>query len=82
MPAGTCSWSVLGTGYYQLPITTMAILLGGDVRLGLEDNIFYRKGEKVKSNAQLGERTVRIAGELQREIATPEEARKIMKIGQ
>jgi 3-keto-5-aminohexanoate cleavage enzyme len=56
--------------------------LGGHIRVGMEDNIYYRKGELCKSNAQLVERSVRIAKELQREIATPEEARKIMKIGQ
>ncbi|MEO0248058.1 MAG: 3-keto-5-aminohexanoate cleavage protein [candidate division WOR-3 bacterium] len=82
LPEETCTWSVLGIGLYQLPITTMAILLGGDVRVGFEDNIYYRKGEMAKSNAQLVERTVRIAKEVQREIASPEEARKIMKIGE
>jgi 3-keto-5-aminohexanoate cleavage enzyme len=82
MPEDTCSWSVLGTSYYQLPLTTIAMALGGHIRVGMEDNIYYRKGELCKSNAQLVERSVRIAKELQREIATPEEARKIMKIGQ
>jgi 3-keto-5-aminohexanoate cleavage enzyme len=62
----------------QLPMTTLAIVMGGHVRVGMEDNIYYAKGELVKSNAQLVERTVRLAKELQREIATPDEARKII----
>lgn len=80
LPPETCSWSLLAIGPYQLPLTTMAMILGGNIRLGFEDNIFYRKGEKAKSNAQLVERSVRLARELQREIATPEEARKIFKM--
>jgi 3-keto-5-aminohexanoate cleavage enzyme len=61
-------------------MTTFSILEGGMARVGMEDNIYYRRGEKATSNAQLVERTVRIARELQREIATPEEARKILNI--
>jgi len=71
-------WSVIGVGPHELPLTTMAILMGGHVRVGLEDNIFYRKGELVKSNAQLVERVVRIAKELGREIATPTQAREML----
>lgn len=64
-------------GTAQLPITTMAMLLGGCVRVGLEDNIYYRKGE-LATNAQLVARTVRIARELGKEPATPDEAREIL----
>ena len=66
-------------GPAQLPTTTMAMLLGGCVRVGLEDNIYYRKGE-LATNAQLVARTVRIARELGKEPATPEEAREILGI--
>jgi 3-keto-5-aminohexanoate cleavage enzyme len=59
-------------------MTTYSILEGGMARVGLEDNIYYRRGELAQSNAQLVERTVRIAGELQREIASPEQARDIL----
>ena len=52
--------------------------MGGHVRVGLEDNIFYKKGELAKSNAQLVERVVRLAKEFGREIATPDEARAIL----
>jgi 3-keto-5-aminohexanoate cleavage enzyme len=64
-------------GPAQLPVTTMAMLLGGCVRIGLEDNIYYRKGE-LATNAQLVARTVRIARELGKEPATPDEAREIL----
>lgn len=66
-------------GTAQLPLTTMAMILGGCVRVGLEDNIFYRKGE-LATNAQLVARTVRIARELGKEPATPDEARKILGV--
>ena len=54
--------------------------MGGHVRVGFEDNIFYRKGEIAKSNAQLVERIARIAGELGREMATPAITRKLLGI--
>ena len=68
-------WSVIGVGPHQLPLTTMSILMGGHVRVGFEDNLFYGRGELAKSNAQLVERVVRIARELRRKIASPAEAR-------
>lgn len=74
------SWSVAGVGQHQLSMATMAILMGGHVRVGLEDNLFYRKGELAQSNAQLVERVVRLARELGREVATPDEAREILGI--
>ena len=64
-------------GSAQLPLTTLAMILGGCVRVGLEDNIFYRKRE-LATNAQLVARAVRIARELGKEPATPDEARKIL----
>ena len=64
-------------GTAQLPLTTMAMVLGGCVRVGLEDNLYYRKGEPA-TNAQLVARTVRIARELGKEPATPDEARAIL----
>jgi 3-keto-5-aminohexanoate cleavage enzyme len=64
-------------GTAQLPITTMAMIMGGCVRVGLEDNIFYSKGD-LATNARLVARTVRIARELGKEPATPDEARKIL----
>ena len=56
----------------------MGIVLGGHVRVGFEDNVFYSKGVLADSNAQLVARIARIAKEVGREVATPEEARKIL----
>ncbi|WP_425446200.1 3-keto-5-aminohexanoate cleavage protein [Dethiothermospora halolimnae] len=79
IPEGS-TWTVAGIGRYELPLATTAIMLGGHVRVGFEDNIYYKKGELAKSNAQLVERISRLAEELGREVATPEEARKILGI--
>jgi len=77
LPEGSL-WLCSGIGAFQLPLTTLAILLGGHVRVGLEDNIYYRRGEKANSNAQLVARAVRIIHELNREVATPTQARKML----
>jgi 3-keto-5-aminohexanoate cleavage enzyme len=71
-------WLCSGIGPFQVPLTTLATLMGGHVRVGLEDNVYYRRGEKAKSNAQLVERAVRIANELGREVATPAQARALL----
>jgi 3-keto-5-aminohexanoate cleavage enzyme len=70
--------NVTAIGKMQLPLTTIAMVMGKMVRVGMEDNIYYRKSELAKSNAQLVARTVRIARELELGIASPEEARKIL----
>jgi len=75
-----CYFNVTATAAAQLPVTTMGMIMGGAVRVGLEDNIYYRRGELVKSNAQLVERAVRIARELNIEPATPGEARDILGV--
>ncbi|MFB6211939.1 MAG: 3-keto-5-aminohexanoate cleavage protein [Halobacteriales archaeon] len=71
-------WQCLAIGRHQLPLTTMAMTLGGHVRVGMEDNVYYRKGELAESNAQLVRRTARIAEELERPLATPAEARSML----
>ncbi len=71
------TWTVSGVGAAQLTMATHAILMGGHVRVGLEDNIYYRKGE-LASNQMLVERIARLARELGREVATPVEARRIL----
>ena len=68
--------NVSSMGPTQLPIITIGLAMGLNVRVGMEDNVLYRRGEPVESNAQLVERTVRIAHELDREPATPDEARQ------
>jgi 3-keto-5-aminohexanoate cleavage enzyme len=70
--------NVSSMGPTQLPITTLGLAMGLNVRVGMEDNVLYRRGEPVESNAQLVERTVRIAHELDREPATPDEARQML----
>ncbi len=77
LPAGS-TWTVAGVGRYQLPLSTYGILLGGNVRVGFEDNIYYTKGVKADSNAQMVARVARLANELGREVATPDEARVIL----
>ena len=76
-PEGS-SWQIVSIGRHQLPLSTMAVAMGGNIRVGMEDNVFYRRGELAKSNAQLVERAVRIVRELGREVATPEEAREML----
>ena len=80
LPSKDIVWGVLGIGHAEFPMATLSILHGGHARVGLEDNIYLSKGVLAKSNAQLLEKVVRIARELGREIARPEEARKILKI--
>jgi 3-keto-5-aminohexanoate cleavage enzyme len=77
IPAGS-TWTVAGIGRYELPLAVMAIVMGGHVRVGFEDNIFYSKGVLAESNAQLVARVARIAKECGREVATPDEARQIL----
>jgi 3-keto-5-aminohexanoate cleavage enzyme len=72
--------NVTSMGPTQLPITTIGLAMGLNVRVGMEDNVLYRRGEPVESNAQLVERTVRIAHELDREPATPDEARQMLRL--
>jgi 3-keto-5-aminohexanoate cleavage enzyme len=72
------TWSVIGAASGQLPMAVMGMVMGGHVRVGLEDNIYFSKGVLAKNNAELVERVVRIAKEFGREIATPSEARKIL----
>ena len=78
LPDGA-EFNVLGFGPHQLPLTTLSVILGGHVRVGLEDNLYYRRGE-LATNAQLVERIVRVAEDLGRPVATPEQARTIIGI--
>lgn len=79
LPAG-CEWSALGVGPAQLPINTMSILLGGHVRVGFEDNIYLSRGVLARSNADFVERIVTLARILQREIASCDDARRILAL--
>jgi 3-keto-5-aminohexanoate cleavage enzyme len=77
LPSDTV-FNVTAMAKMQLPLTTLGILLGGNPRVGLEDNIHYHKGVLAESNAQLVSRTARIIKELDLEVATPKEAREIL----
>jgi 3-keto-5-aminohexanoate cleavage enzyme len=67
-------------GQTQLPMTTIAMAMGLNVRVGMEDNVLYRRGEPLRDNAQLVERAARIARELDRPPATPEQARELLAL--
>lgn len=77
---GDFNWSVCAAGRNQFNMCTLSLLLGGNVRVGLEDNLYLDKGVKAKSNAEQVEKIIRIAREFGLEPATPDEARKILKL--
>ena len=79
IPAGS-TWTVTGVGRGAWPMVAAGIVMGGNVRVGFEDNIYLEKGHKAASNGELVEKVVRLAKELGREIATPDEARKILSL--
>lgn len=79
IPAG-CPWAAFGVGRMAFPILAAAYVLGGHCRVGMEDSLYIRSGELVKSNAQLVERGVDIIQKLGGELATADEARMILKI--
>jgi uncharacterized protein (DUF849 family) len=67
-------------GSAEINLSTMAIHMGGHVRVGLEDNIYIKKGVLAKSNAQLVEKVVQLAEILNREVATPDDARGLLRL--
>ena len=77
IPAGS-TWTVTGVGRSAFPMAAAAIAMGGNVRVGFEDNIYLSKGVKASSNGELVAKVVRIAKELGTEIATSDEARAIL----
>jgi uncharacterized protein (DUF849 family) len=79
LPPGA-NWSGMGIGRWEFPMLAQASLLGGHVRVGLEDNIYIEKGVLAESNAALVEKAVRILRELGARIATPGEAREMLKL--
>jgi len=76
LPAGS-TWSALGIGSGHLPVLYTALALGGHVRVGLEDNIYYAKGQ-LATNSQLVARAARLIREYNNEVATPDDARTIL----
>ncbi len=78
----TWTWSVCAPGRYEMQMGALAIMMGGHVRVGMEDNIYLEKGVLAKSNAELVAKIARIAKELGRRIATPGETREILGLKQ
>jgi 3-keto-5-aminohexanoate cleavage enzyme len=77
IPEGS-TWSAFGIGKGHLPIIYATLALGGHLRVGMEDNIYYAKGQLAKSNVEFVERTKRTVAEIGKQIATPDEARSIL----
>ena len=73
-------WSVLAAGRHQMPFATAAVMMGGNVRVGLEDSLFIGRGQLARSNAEQVAKIRRIIEELGYEIATPAEARETLAL--
>jgi uncharacterized protein (DUF849 family) len=73
-------WSVLAAGRHQMPLITQAAMMGGNVRVGLEDSLYIGRGKLAGSNAEQVAKIRRILSELGFEIATPDDARRILSL--
>ena len=76
----TYQWSVLGAGRNQMYIATQSAVMGGNVRVGLEDSLWLGKGQLAKTNAEQVSKIRRILEELGLDIATPDDARRILQL--
>lgn len=79
LPQGV-TWSIFGVGRTQFPMAAMGVMLGGHVRVGMEDNLYISKGVLAKSNAQLVQRAAEIIRSLGKQVASVEEARKALSL--
>lgn len=75
---GNYTWSCFGVGHSAMEMLYGAVALGGNIRVGMEDNVMYAKGQLADSNVQFIERAVRVIKEYGKEVATPDEARQIL----
>lgn len=75
-----CTWGTFGIGKGAMEITLAALALGGNIRVGFEDNVFYHYGQLAESNVDFVERVKRLAFEMNKTIATPDEAREILAL--
>jgi uncharacterized protein (DUF849 family) len=73
-------WSVLGAGRNQMAIAAQAAVMGGNVRVGLEDSLWLGRGQLAKSNAEQVTKAKRMLEELNLQVATPDEARAMLKL--
>lgn len=79
IPAGS-TWTATGIGRNAFTLAAAAIVMGGNVRVGFEDNLYLERGVLAKSNGELVAKVVRLAKELGREVATSAEAREILNL--
>ncbi len=79
IPANS-TWTVTGIGRHAFPMAAAGIAMGGNVRVGFEDNLYLSKGVLAKSNGELVDKVVRLAKELGREVASSDEAREILSL--
>ena len=75
---GNYTWACFGVGHSAMEMLYGAVALGGNIRVGMEDNVMYAKGQLAESNVQFIERAVRVIKEYGKEVATPDEARQIL----
>jgi uncharacterized protein (DUF849 family) len=80
LPPGSI-WGVVGVSLEQWSLAATAVTLGGNVRVGFEDNFYLDEGRMAKSNGELVEKAVRLCRELGRDVASPEEARRLLALG-
>ena len=73
-------WSVLGAGAAQMPLATQAVMMGGNVRVGLEDSLYIGRGKLASSNAEQVAKVRRLVEELGYEVATPDEVREMLSL--
>lgn len=76
-----CTWSAFGIGRGANEILLSALAMGGNIRVGLEDNVYYNAGQLAESNEQFVARVKRLAEEMGKFVATPDEAREILGLG-
>jgi uncharacterized protein (DUF849 family) len=79
LPAGS-TWSAFGIGVQHLPILYTSIALGGHIRVGMEDNVYYARGRLAKNNAEFVARAARLIKEANNEVATSDDARELLKL--
>lgn len=79
LPDG-CMWGAFGIGRNEFPVVAQSFLLGGNVRVGMEDNLYIRRGELCRDNAELVEKAIRIVEDLGGSIATADDAREMLAI--
>jgi uncharacterized protein (DUF849 family) len=77
---GEFQWSVCAAGRHQFPMGSTSMIMGGNMRVGLEDNLYIAKGKLAKSNAEQVEKAIRLATELGLEVASPDDARQMLRL--